>query len=843
VTIPKPAEKPYVAGLEEIKARLGKGDERWTISIEGPGGVGKSALAFEIARWASDSRSDYRLAPFSMLPILLESWERSTDKAKTIDDAAAAQLRSVMNAVKISDRLLQALLSRKRVLVVVDGISEMAASVGQGVIWPDSGVMNARALVVTSRLPTNLPESLVIRPQGLTLAFLDRVLDGLVAANVGAGRFNEGEREELRRHLRSLIEDARDGVKERQVPMIFLKLMIERADQLLKEKKPLNGLPRALSELVTDYTERQLLRNEPDIHMAMRLARTTAQVCMGKERRPAARSEYRYESKGVSKEILDNFVTAGLIVRSGEKGDPFYKFALDPIAEQLDANRLMIDIREDRADQTELDELLRRWEEMPQDFLSALRRATTSYCDNICAIQPTFALKLWPHEITEDVLNAVRPVAELGSIAPAQTPMTGLEQSSLKHLRVFISYSHDSAEHARRVRALADQLRKDGIDARIDQYTPDPDEGWSKWMRTQVKEADRVLLVFTETYQRRYEGDEEQGKGQGATFEGVIVTQALYEGGGSNAKFRPVVFREEDERFVSVELRRFNRYRVDTPDHYQNLLRWLYREPSIVAPTVGPKRDLPPEPGPELFASKPDEPPASTSIVPALDWDKHLGHTYRFEGAAIYTQAVQLSARNISGRPVRLQDARLSSGITGASAAVVVETAGGSVDPSDSVPIPPSALVTLKIEFIAPTGLLAQEFIDSWGLMYLSVSYDGEPHEVKITEEMTRKLYEAFRPYPLNPKTAAAPTIKWSKDGTLGKSTKDHGYYKIQKEYVQELGVEEDRYMVYYQRGSHSFEADGTLIHTCHMHGFKTLEEAQFASESNDVVMASHLGL
>jgi len=27
--------------------------------------------------------------------------------------------------------------------------------------------------------------------------------------------------------------------------------------------------------------------------------------------------------------------------------------------------------------------------------------------------------------------------------------------------------------------------------------------------------------------------------------------------------------------------------------------------------------------------------------------------------------------------------------------------------------------------------------------MYLSVSYDGEPHEVKITEEMTRKLYEA----------------------------------------------------------------------------------------------------
>jgi hypothetical protein len=39
----------------------------------------------------------------------------------------------------------------------------------------------------------------------------------------------------------------------------------------------------------------------------------------------------------------------------------------------------------------------------------------------------------------------------------------------------------------------------------------DPDEGWVRWMRSEVKQADRVLLVFTETYQRRFEGDEEEG--------------------------------------------------------------------------------------------------------------------------------------------------------------------------------------------------------------------------------------------------------------------------------------------------------------------------------------------
>jgi len=159
--------------------------------------------------------------------------------------------------------------------------------------------------------------------------------------------------------------------------------------------------------------------------------------------------------------------------------------------------------------------------------------------------------------------------------------------------RVFISYSHDSLDHQKRVLALANQLRKDGVEAWIDQYTQDPNEGWIRWMRSQVRQANRVLLVFTETYQRRFEGDEEEGRGVGATFEGVIVTQALYESGGRNAKFRPVVFSEQEETFIPEELRRFNRYRVDTQDNYQNLLRWLYEAPRIVPPIVGIKPELP----------------------------------------------------------------------------------------------------------------------------------------------------------------------------------------------------------------------------------------------------------
>ena len=194
--------------------------------------------------------------------------------------------------------------------------------------------------------------------------------------------------------------------------------------------------------------------------------------------------------------------------------------------------------------------------------------------------------------------------------------------------RVFISYSHDSPVHSRRIHALAERLRADGIEAWIDQYVQDPNEGWIRWMRSQVKQADRVLLVFTKTYQRRFEGGEEEGTGLGATFEGVSSPKRSNESGGRNAKFRPVVFTEEDEQFILLELRRFNRYRVDTPEYYQNLLRWLHEAPRIVAPTVGQKPDLP-EPAPELFPSKPDEhrnhtaqPPSEGTTTPEPDKPK-----------------------------------------------------------------------------------------------------------------------------------------------------------------------------------------------------------------------------
>jgi hypothetical protein len=65
---------------------------------------------------------------------------------------------------------------------------------------------------------------------------------------------------------------------------------------------------------------------------------------------------------------------------------------------------------------------------------------------------------------------------------------------------VFISYSHDSPEHEARVLEFTNRLRRDRVDAVLDQYESFPPAGWIGWMDEQVERAKFVLMVFTEGY-------------------------------------------------------------------------------------------------------------------------------------------------------------------------------------------------------------------------------------------------------------------------------------------------------------------------------------------------------
>src|SRR6516165_3203836 len=122
-------------------------------------------------------------------------------------------------------------------------------------------------------------------------------------------------------------------------------------------------------------------------------------------------------------------------------------------------------------------------------------------------------------------------------------------------VRVFISYSHDSAEHQYRVLQLANRLRSEGVDAIIDQYFPSPPEGWPMWMDEQIRQAQFVLIVCTDTYRRRVERREEPGKGRGVLWEGQCIFNYIYSYDQQEKRFIPLVFNDTDTAFVPLPLR------------------------------------------------------------------------------------------------------------------------------------------------------------------------------------------------------------------------------------------------------------------------------------------------
>jgi hypothetical protein len=163
--------------------------------------------------------------------------------------------------------------------------------------------------------------------------------------------------------------------------------------------------------------------------------------------------------------------------------------------------------------------------------------------------------------------------------------------------RVFLSYSHDSDAHRERVLALSERLRHDGIDIILDQYTNgSPAEGWPRWMLDRLDESDRVLLICTPTYYRRFRGHAGPGKGKGVDWEGAIITQAIYDARSRVTRFIPVLFNAADATQIPEPLRSQSHYCLTTEAAYQSLYDALLDqagvEPGELGSILGREREL-----------------------------------------------------------------------------------------------------------------------------------------------------------------------------------------------------------------------------------------------------------
>ena len=107
-----------------------------------------------------------------------------------------------------------------------------------------------------------------------------------------------------------------------------------------------------------------------------------------------------------------------------------------------------------------------------------------------------------------------------------------------------------------------------------------------------VRESAFVLVICTESYFRRVEGkrDEEEkeaGEGLGATYEGTLIINELYEQGADNLKFIPVIFEYSARVFIPPPLRQTTYYNLGKKAGYEDLYRRLIGQPKIKKPPLG----------------------------------------------------------------------------------------------------------------------------------------------------------------------------------------------------------------------------------------------------------------
>ncbi|GIU19380.1 hypothetical protein TUM4261_41280 [Shewanella sp. c952] len=150
--------------------------------------------------------------------------------------------------------------------------------------------------------------------------------------------------------------------------------------------------------------------------------------------------------------------------------------------------------------------------------------------------------------------------------------------------RVFISYSHDSAEHKSWVLDFATTLRNRGIDAVLDQWDLRPGDDLPHFMETELDKCDYVIIVCSETYVSKANA----GKG-GVGYEKMIVTASLLQRIDSNIII-PVV-RQSASPILPTFLRSklYINFSNDSEVEYSldELLRALLDAPLYEKPEIG----------------------------------------------------------------------------------------------------------------------------------------------------------------------------------------------------------------------------------------------------------------
>jgi len=370
--------------VESLRATFDTG--KACLLICGEGGTGKTSLACQIAKWAMSAEREARLCHHLILPVLIEEElgsDSGTNKNPLIT-AIRGQLRSLLQlADPISEDLLLELLKRKRVLVIVDHMSEMVETTRK-YIRPGQAEFAANALIVTSRVEEKLdgvPKT-IVRPLLVRGNRLASFMEAYLTSRGKRFQFDDDEFFAACRKLTSIVG-------KRNITVLLAKLY---ADQIIAVKDGIleSDLPNNIPDLMFYYLNNiNRIRGDTDPadQTVQSVAKIIAWECLKDRYRPVSAKRDvilgALSAEAEPEQLLGYLEKRLRLINTiGVERDQV-RFSLDPLAEYLAGLHLVSIYGDDRqlwdlflvkADQS------LNTEESVQEFLSAVRDCCEAKC-------------------------------------------------------------------------------------------------------------------------------------------------------------------------------------------------------------------------------------------------------------------------------------------------------------------------------------------------------------------------------------------------------------------------------------------------------------------------------
>jgi len=341
VETPVVVEDKPVLGLTAKHLQAAFEPRRACVLVWGEGGSGKTSLACQIASWAMEPQQSNRLKKHLMIPILIES-----DLDLTADPPRQLFLESIRGRLRIltdqaespSEDLVTEMLRRQRLLVIVDGLSELKESTRSQLRSSDPRFL-ANALVVTSRVQEQL-EGLPrtsIRPSRIRGNRLSSFIDGYLIHRSAREVFDDPEFFLACGKLSSLVG-------QHDCTVLLAKLYAEQMISLKEKLVTLDVLPETIPDLMLEYLNEvnsTVALDRRDDSEVQAIAKVICWECLRTTYRssPAPLSTVHL-ALGTGEEAVDKvkyFESRLRLVETVGAGRDLLKFTLDPVAEYFAA--------------------------------------------------------------------------------------------------------------------------------------------------------------------------------------------------------------------------------------------------------------------------------------------------------------------------------------------------------------------------------------------------------------------------------------------------------------------------------------------------------------------------